>query len=72
MSEPIRITTLDNGPFLVKGEVNLTDAEGISFQAEGETIALCRCGISTTKPFCNGAHTKTDFKAAERAVQPQR
>lgn len=71
MPEQTQITTLDNGPFLVKGEVNLTDAEGNSFQAEGESIALCRCGASTTRPFCDGAHAKMDFKAAERAVQPQ-
>lgn len=71
MSEPTQITTLDNGPFLVKGEINLTDAEGNSFQAEGETVALCRCGISTTKPFCNGAHAKMSFEAVERAVPLQ-
>lgn len=68
MAEPTQITTLDNGPFLVRGEVNLTDAEGSSFHSEGETLALCRCGVSTTKPFCNGAHVKMEFKAAERAV----
>ena len=68
MSELTQITTLDNGPFLVKGGVNLIDAKGNSFQTDGETIALCRCGISTTKPFCNGAHAKMKFEAAERAV----
>jgi CDGSH-type Zn-finger protein len=66
-----KITALDNGPYLVKGPVAVVDAEGNRFPAERETIALCRCGGSTTKPFCDGTHTKAGFRAAERAVREE-
>lgn len=71
MSQAAKITTLDNGPFLVTGSVLLTDGQGNQFHAERETIALCRCGGSVTKPFCDGTHSKLGFQAAERAVQQQ-
>ncbi len=69
MTETTRITTLDNGPFLVTGPVIITDAGGQAYHSEREQIALCRCGGSTTKPFCDGAHSKLGFSAAEKAVQ---
>jgi CDGSH iron-sulfur domain-containing protein 3 len=69
MSETTKITTLDNGPFLVTGPTVITDATGQAYHPERETIALCRCGGSTTKPFCDGAHSKLGFSAAERAIQ---
>lgn len=71
MTEQAKITALDNGPYLVKGPVVVTDAEGNEFPAERETIALCRCGGSTTKPFCDGTHSKAGFQAAERAVREE-
>lgn len=71
MAEVTKITVLDNGPFLVTGSVVVTDAQGQKFQSQRETIALCRCGGSTTKPFCDGAHSKLGFEAAERAVQQE-
>ncbi len=72
MAEHTKITVLDNGPYLVKGPVLLLDAEGNEFRAERSTIALCRCGGSMTKPFCDGIHSKTGFRAAERAVGLER
>ena len=71
MTEATKITTLDNGPFLVTGSVVITDAAGQAYHSERETIALCRCGASTTRPFCDGAHSKLGFSASERAVQQQ-
>jgi CDGSH-type Zn-finger protein len=63
------MTALDNGPYLVRGPVIITDAEGNQFYTDRETIALCRCGGSQTKPFCDGTHSKVGFEAANRAVQ---
>ncbi len=72
MAEQTNITVLDNGPYLVKGPVLLLDTEGNEFRAECSTIALCRCGRSMTKPFCDGTHSKSGFQAAERAVRLER
>ena len=69
MAEQTRITALDNGPYLVKGLVLLLDAEGNEFRVERATVALCRCGGSATKPFCDGTHSKIGFRAAQRAVR---
>jgi len=69
MVEGVKVTALDNGPYLVTGEVLVTDAEGNEYRSERKTIALCRCGGSKTKPFCDGTHSKVGFQAAERAVR---
>jgi 3-phenylpropionate/trans-cinnamate dioxygenase ferredoxin subunit len=52
----IVIQTLKNGPLWVTGSIHLTDAEGQKIPTQGETVGLCRCGHSATKPFCDGAH----------------
>ena len=71
MTEKTKITALDDGPFLVKGPVIVVDAEGGEFPSERATVALCRCGGSTKKPFCDGTHSKLGFRAAERAVREE-
>ena len=63
----VTITVRKNGPYLVSGAVGLRDADGNHYPAK-ETVALCRCGASTKKPFCDGTHSKVGFQAAERAV----
>ncbi len=69
MASGTRISTYEDGPFLVTGgPFVLVDADGGKFPVKKETIALCRCGASTTKPFCDGTHSKVGFRAAERAV----
>ncbi len=72
MAEHTKITVLDNGPYLVEGPVLLLDADGDEFRAERSTVALCRCGRSMTKPFCDGTHAKVGFRAAERVVRLER
>ncbi len=71
MAEQAKITVRDNGPYLVKGPVLLLDAEGNEFRVERATVALCRCGYSKTKPFCDGTHSKIGFRAAQRAVREE-
>ena len=71
MAEQAKITALDNGPYLVKGPVLLLDAEGNEYRAERATVALCRCGGSAKKPFCDGTHAKASFRATERAVRQE-
>jgi CDGSH-type Zn-finger protein len=63
----VTIEVRRNGPLIVTGPVELKDADGKLYTVE-ERIALCRCGASTTKPFCDGTHSKIGFQAAETAV----
>ena len=63
----VTIETIKNGPYIVKGEMELIDSDGNKFPVEPR-MALCRCGASTEKPFCDGTHSKIGFKAAEKAV----
>jgi 3-phenylpropionate/trans-cinnamate dioxygenase ferredoxin subunit len=63
----VTIEVIKNGPYIVKGVIELKDADGNSYSVEKRT-ALCRCGASTEKPFCDGTHSKIGFQAAEKAV----
>jgi CDGSH-type Zn-finger protein len=67
--QEVTIVVRENGPYLVRGPVSIRDVDGNEHRLERETVALCRCGGSTTKPFCDGTHSKIGFQAAERAVQ---
>jgi CDGSH-type Zn-finger protein len=66
MSDPT-IQVLPKGPYLIAGRVTLLDGSGNRIEA-GEKIALCRCGASTNKPFCDGTHSKVGFEAAAAGV----
>lgn len=65
----VKIRIRDNGPLLVEGPVELLDAEGKAFplDASKPAFALCRCGQSKNKPFCDGSHKSCGFAAAEHA-----
>jgi uncharacterized Fe-S cluster protein YjdI len=51
----------ENGPLLLSGGVRILDAEG-NLLYEGERAALCRCGGSNNKPFCDGTHKTNGFR----------
>jgi 3-phenylpropionate/trans-cinnamate dioxygenase ferredoxin subunit len=58
-----------SGPYLVEDEdVRLVDWHGNAYTITRRPVALCRCGASTNKPFCDGTHSKVGFRAAEAAV----
>ncbi len=63
------IEVAKNGPYLVRGPCLLRDARGEHTPARG-AIALCRCGNSSRKPFCDGTHTKLAFDGARLAAEP--
>jgi len=77
MSEPdpaeVVIKTRENGPYKLTGPFRIVDADGNEYGLpdDGRPVALCRCGGSTTKPFCDGTHSKVGFEAAERAVRAE-
>ena len=65
----ITIRLRRNGPYVVEGDdVRVIDWNGVEYRVERRPIALCRCGASTTKPFCDGTHSQVGFQAAEAAV----
>jgi CDGSH-type Zn-finger protein len=55
-----------NGPLTVKGPVRLEGADGEAWTdlPEGKSVALCRCGQSRLKPFCDGSHNAAAFDSA--------
>ncbi|MGB5190242.1 (4Fe-4S)-binding protein [Robiginitalea sp.] len=59
--EATEIQVLPGGPLLVKGSIKLTGADGTIQEADGNT-ALCRCGGSQNKPYCDGSHKTLNFE----------
>jgi CDGSH-type Zn-finger protein len=62
------IKVRDNGPYKVTGPVTILDADGNRYAVPDDGIALCRCGQSLTKPFCDASHKGSGFDACERAA----
>ncbi|MEX2112117.1 MAG: CDGSH iron-sulfur domain-containing protein [Pirellulales bacterium] len=71
MSVTIRMRP--NGPFLVEGPVTILDPEGKPFPLNPDkpAVALCRCGHSAKKPFCDGTHKTCGFDSSEAAPTPE-
>ena len=64
-----KITVKQNGPYVIEGDdVQCVDATGKVFRIDQRPFALCRCGGSKTKPFCDGTHAKIGFKGDEGAA----
>ena len=66
------IKVRENGPYLVIGDdVTLVDWNGASYPIARRPFALCRCGASKNRPFCDGSHNAVGFQAAEAAPKTE-
>ncbi len=63
-SERATVTTYENGPLLLRGDFELRTQDGEVIDPGRDTVALCRCGLSAMKPFCDGTHKVGKFRAA--------
>lgn len=70
MSEPLVVRCRENGPYVIQGPVKVVDHQGNEFTiaAGKDVVALCRCGQSKNRPFCDGSHKQCGFLAAETAT----
>jgi CDGSH-type Zn-finger protein len=67
--EAATITPYRDGPLLVRGPFRLQDMYGREIEVKREIVALCRCGKSRMRPFCDGSHKLVRFKAPTGAEQ---
>jgi CDGSH-type Zn-finger protein len=69
VADALVIRCRENGPLIVHGPVKVLDHLGNEFAipAGKENVALCRCGHSATRPFCDGSHRSSGFSAGETA-----
>ncbi len=62
-SYDMKITIVENGPIILKTDRQVSFRMGTTSENKSGSVALCRCGQSLKKPFCDGAHRKVQFKA---------
>jgi CDGSH-type Zn-finger protein len=65
------ITPYRDGPLIVRGDFRLVDQDGAEIDPGRETVALCRCGRSGIKPFCDGSHKRAGFSAPSAPSRPR-
>jgi CDGSH-type Zn-finger protein len=65
------ITPYRDGPLLVRGDFRLVDQDGGEIDPGRRTVALCRCGRSAIKPFCDGTHKRSGFTAPSAPRRPR-
>ena len=65
------ITPYRDGPLIVRGTFTITDPDGVEIDPGRATVALCRCGKSAVKPFCDGSHVRAGFRAASAPSRPR-
>jgi CDGSH-type Zn-finger protein len=60
----VSITACPDGPLLVRGDLALFDDDGMPVQPNRRPFALCRCGASAIRPFCDGSHKLIGFRTS--------
>jgi CDGSH-type Zn-finger protein len=68
---PATVTTYPDGPLVLRGDFEIRDVDGVTIPA-GRTVALCRCGRSAVKPFCDGSHNLPRVGGAGRRARSRR
>ncbi len=66
MQGVVEIKVRDHGPYKVTGPFRLIDADGGAWDVGEGPVALCRCGLSQSKPFCDASHGREGFESCER------
>ena len=69
MDERATITPYRDGPLLIRGPFRMIDQDGQEIDVDRRTVALCRCGKSRIRPFCDGTHKLVRFSAPSGAEQ---
>ena len=65
----ITIRLRKGGPYVIESDdVRVVDWNGVEYPVGRRPLALCRCGASTNKPYCDGTHSRIGFAAAEAAA----
>jgi CDGSH-type Zn-finger protein len=59
------ITPYTDGPLIVRGDFEILSADGEVLPSGRKTVALCRCGVSAIKPFCDGTHKLVGFRSGD-------
>jgi CDGSH-type Zn-finger protein len=72
MEDEATITPYADGPYIVRGKFRISDQDGNEIEPGRRTIALCRCGKSRIRPFCDGTHKVIGFRAPGGPEDPRR
>ncbi len=62
------IVVCPDGPILVRGDFDVVTPSGDPVPRQRQTIALCRCGASAIKPYCDGTHKLIKFRTEQPAA----
>jgi CDGSH-type Zn-finger protein len=69
-ADRVEIVPYRDGPLIVRGPFTLCDEDGRPIHTGRATVALCRCGRSKLRPFCDGSHRTAGYKA-EGGLSPR-
>ncbi|KAD4059621.1 CDGSH iron-sulfur domain-containing protein [Arthrobacter yangruifuii] len=68
---PASVVACPNGPLLIRGDFEIVTPDGVPVPRDRETVALCRCGGSAIKPYCDGTHKLMKFDTSRRRPVPE-